>query len=674
MKSNYLTMLSITILLWSGYAAAQVIDPPCEIPGVILCDNIDAYVSGDEIGPQSSWWTTWSGTEGGGEDGQVSTDYAFSGTNSMKISEGGSNDVLLLLGNQTTGNFILDWWMYIPEGKTGYYNIQQSETAGLGWNLELLFGLSAVGVPSSSGEGVISIPFGAGEFIYPVDEWFKVEHKIDLDANTFEVYIDGVFAGSGAFTGNIGSIDFYSVDANCRYYVDDVLFTDIINVTYQVDITNYLAEGAVISENGMRVGGNFADLGTSLPNWSPSDPACAMTDIGGNIWEITVAYPAGNAGSTQQFKYVNGDWFPTGENEYDDGATSLFGVLGCGGDNREVSIPETDMTYLFCWETCSACEVAPEMVAVTYQVDITNYLAGGAVLSPSGIRIGGNFSDLGASLPNWTPSDPACAMTNIYDNVWSITVEYPITYAGLTQQFKFVNGDWAPTGENEYDDTPSMFGELGCGGENREQIIPEVPTTYLWCWEQCTACVVECVAVAPTGIYVDDITATTGTVHWDVVTGADQYVGALWNLTTGVIRKFRVSDVTSYTLPTALTPSTTYGVRLKTACLSSEEFSAYSPFYYFITSPLRTGEFTQRAEIYPNPSNGEFNIQFIGYSDADLQIEIFSLTGQKVFAQNIQIADEVHTVEISLLQIPAGTYFVRAMHNGSVESFPVIIE
>ncbi|MFN3940562.1 MAG: T9SS type A sorting domain-containing protein, partial [Chitinophagales bacterium] len=473
---------------------------------------------------------------------------------------------------------------------------------------------------------------------------------------------DGVFAGSGAYSGNIGSVDFYSVDGNCRYYIDDIVFTDIVNVTYQVDITNYLAGGAVISPGGMRVGGNFSDLGAALPNWSPSDPACAMTDIGGNIWEITVAYPAGSAGSTQQYKYVNGDWFPAGENEFDDGAPSLFGVLGCGGDNREVTIPESDMTYLFCWETCSACEDLDETVAVTYQVDITNYLADGAVISPAGIRIGGNFSDLGASLPSWTPSDPACAMTNIYGNVWAITVEYPLGSAGLTQQFKFVNGDWYPTGENEYDDTPSLFGDLGCGGDNREQIIPGVPTEYLWCWEQCTACAVECTALAPTGIYVDDITATSGTVHWDAVSGADQYVGALWNLTTGVIRKFRVNDATSYTLPAALTPSTTYGVRLKTACLASDEFSAYSSFYYFTTSPLRIGEFMQGADIYPNPNNGNFNMQLLGYENTEVQIEIMHMAGQKIFVKNMYVMEPVYTLEIQLNQVPPGAYIVRVLY------------
>ena len=354
------TTILAALLLASGALFAQI-DPVCTIAGATLCDDFEAYTPGDALGPGASWWTTWSGVEGGAEDGEISDLYAYSGSNSMTIEEGGINDVLLLLGNQSSGNWRLEWQMYIPDGKTGYFNIQQSETPGIAWNMEVLFGLSAIGVPSSSGEGTMTVPT-LDDFTYPVDTWFKVEMLIDLDANVFDIYIDEVLASSGAFTGNIGAVDFYSVDGNCRYYVDDVLFTDAttIAVTYQVDITPYLDGGAVISGDGIRIGGNFSDNGASLPNWTPSDPACAMTDLGDNIWEITVEYPSVSAGLTQQFKYVNGDWFPTGENEYDDGAPSLFGELGCGGDNREVTIPESDATFLFCWEECAACVVEME--------------------------------------------------------------------------------------------------------------------------------------------------------------------------------------------------------------------------------------------------------------------------------------------------------------------------
>lgn len=351
---HYSKWLVLPAVLLSLTTLAQ--DPVCTIPWATLCDDMESYEAGDYLGPGSSWWTTWSGAEGVSGDGFVSDTYAYSGSNSMTIDEGGVTDVLLLLGGLTSGYHRVGWWMYVPDGKTAYYNLQESETPALGWNTEILFGLEDYTTPIPSGEGTMTIPEEVS-FTYPVDEWFWVEHLVDLDGDNIEVWIDGVNIYDGAYTGNLGSVNFYSIDGDNRYYVDDVLLMDAstISVTYQVDITPYLADGAVISEDGMRIGGNFADQGASLPNWTPSDPACAMTDIGDNIWEITVEYPAGSAGLTQQFKYVNGDWFPTGENEYDDGAPSLFGELGCGGDNREVTIPEGDDTYLFCWELCEPC-------------------------------------------------------------------------------------------------------------------------------------------------------------------------------------------------------------------------------------------------------------------------------------------------------------------------------
>lgn len=130
-----------------------------------------------------------------------------------------------------------------------------------------------------------------------------------------------------------------------------------VNVTYQVDVTNYLASGASIAPNGLRVGGNFTTQGASVADWSPSDPSSAMTDLGGNLWSITVQYPAASIGNTQQYKFVNGDW---GMNEGTDPGTTIA-IDGCGTDdgsgniNRTLIIPTSDLTVTFCWDSCSLC-------------------------------------------------------------------------------------------------------------------------------------------------------------------------------------------------------------------------------------------------------------------------------------------------------------------------------
>lgn len=135
-----------------------------------------------------------------------------------------------------------------------------------------------------------------------------------------------------------------------------------VNVTYKVDITDYLAAGNTLGANGIRIGGNFTDLGATNPNWTPSDAANAMTQEGStNIWAITIAYPSTAVGQTQLYKFVNNDW---GTNEGTDAANTI-GADGCGTDdgagnvNRTLVIPDADVTYQFCWDRCLQCDGSP---------------------------------------------------------------------------------------------------------------------------------------------------------------------------------------------------------------------------------------------------------------------------------------------------------------------------
>lgn len=135
-------------------------------------------------------------------------------------------------------------------------------------------------------------------------------------------------------------------------------------------------------------------------------------------------------------------------------------------------------------------------VNVTYRVDITNYLAGGATLNAAGIRVGGNFTDNGGTVvagpvANWSPSDANSAMTNTSGNMWEIVVTYPAASIGLTQQYKFVNGDW---GTNEGTDPANTIATGGCGVDdgsgniNRTLVIPQADVTLEYCWDACVAC------------------------------------------------------------------------------------------------------------------------------------------------------------------------------------------
>ena len=129
-----------------------------------------------------------------------------------------------------------------------------------------------------------------------------------------------------------------------------------VTVTYQVDITGYLAAGNTLNANGIRVGGNFTTNGAPVADWSPSDATCAMTDLGSNIWSIAITYPQASVGATQLYKFVNGDW---GTNEGTDPANTIAGdSCGVGNVNRTLVIPAANTTYCFVWDACTSCGAA----------------------------------------------------------------------------------------------------------------------------------------------------------------------------------------------------------------------------------------------------------------------------------------------------------------------------
>jgi len=127
-----------------------------------------------------------------------------------------------------------------------------------------------------------------------------------------------------------------------------------INVTYTVDITDYLV-GTPLGTNGIRIGGNFADRGAANQNWTPSATENGLTNVaGGNVWSITITYPDTSANRVQAFKFVNDNW---GTNE---GAAALAdcGVDdGSGGFNRTLIIPASGGTYTATWDVCGVLTV-----------------------------------------------------------------------------------------------------------------------------------------------------------------------------------------------------------------------------------------------------------------------------------------------------------------------------
>lgn len=168
-----------------------------------------------------------------------------------------------------------------------------------------------------------------------------------------------------------------------------------VNVTYMVDITNYLAAGNTLGAGGIRIGGDFAATGgmngaAAMAAWTPSDPTCALTDMGSNVWAITVTYPTSSIGMTQPYKFVNNDW---GTNEGTDPGNTIA-TDGCGTDdgggniNRSLLIPDADVTLQYCWDACFKCDGSDPVVLGVENINVIS----GIVVSPNPVTTNATIS------------------------------------------------------------------------------------------------------------------------------------------------------------------------------------------------------------------------------------------------------------------------------------------
>lgn len=219
-------------------------------------------------------------------------------------------------------------------------------------------------------------------------------------------------------------------------------------------------------------------------------------------------------------------------------------------------------------------------VTVTYQVDVTNYVALGNDIAANGIRIAGNFGDLGATagvnpVQNWNPTDPASAMAFLGSNIWSTQITYPGTSVGLTQYFKYVNGDW---GTNEGTDPENTIAVDGCGVDdgagniNRTIVIPASASLYKYCWDACEANCPDIVGItepAPVSaldvfpnpanefITVGFTTATAENINIEIVNATGQIVYSK-------IYNDNQTGYHFYTIPTGLFANGLYYISAKT--------------------------------------------------------------------------------------------------------------
>ncbi len=201
-------------------------------------DNMESYTLGGYLAAQNStWWTTWSNQPGTGEDAIIDNAHANSGNQSARVDlTGGATDLILKLGNKTSGAYELSWYMFVDNAKAGYYNIQHFQSPGIEWAFEVYFNANGTGLLVAGGQNI--------NFTYPKATWFMVSHTIDLDADLITLFVNGVQVSQWPFsyqassttgTKQLGGVDFFAGSQNNetpQYWFDDVDYSVAPTVLY----------------------------------------------------------------------------------------------------------------------------------------------------------------------------------------------------------------------------------------------------------------------------------------------------------------------------------------------------------------------------------------------------------------------------------------------------------
>lgn len=195
----------------------------------LFSDNFDSYAVGSYLGPQSLTWSTWSGTEGGAEDVQITAAQSSSSPHSIYLSStsanGGPQDVVLKFGQMyNSGIFTLQNKFYVNSGKTAYYNIQGSMTIG---------SIYALNVNMDAGQLYIDDGITSNLVIasYPEATWFELKIEANLTLHVWKAFINGNLVGTWVNGINtMASVDYYPIQ-NTQMYIDDVAFDHVTFTT-----------------------------------------------------------------------------------------------------------------------------------------------------------------------------------------------------------------------------------------------------------------------------------------------------------------------------------------------------------------------------------------------------------------------------------------------------------
>lgn len=194
----------------------------------IYSENFDSLNVGDfiSVAGNSSYWTTWSGTKGGADDAKISNTQFISDSNALKLIA--SDDIVLLLGDKTSGRYKINFNVFIETDKIGYLSIMQ-DFAGTDSKraLQLFF-------YNTDTLYIDGMDNGLSKTLYNQNEWLDLSFIIDLDDDFATFFFNDTEMLSWQWSNGdstllqLGGINLYGLTTGgtAGFYVDDIEFIE----------------------------------------------------------------------------------------------------------------------------------------------------------------------------------------------------------------------------------------------------------------------------------------------------------------------------------------------------------------------------------------------------------------------------------------------------------------
>lgn len=243
LKSNSITMRKT--LLFAAFAAfsAQV-----SAQTVLFEDDFEGYSADQGIAAQGSGngWQMWANNNPA-FDANVSSAFASSGSNSVHLLQTSTDDIVYDFGTAAmSGKYDIEFKMYIPAGKEGYFNVLHNWSMAMTyeWAVDVYFSAAGqVTWTSGAADG------GSGTFSH--NAWTDVKVAVDMDADQGKLYINGTQlhtwqwslnnANGMAGLNQLRAVNFFAYgpsQTNGEYYIDDFKVTNSTGVSVKENVAN----------------------------------------------------------------------------------------------------------------------------------------------------------------------------------------------------------------------------------------------------------------------------------------------------------------------------------------------------------------------------------------------------------------------------------------------------